>query len=147
MGTFNNQSLYTDWFVHGMLPLEIAHFGYHRNGLYMTVFGQSETKALAPIAWGLGWHNEYYVPKNKVVLNTQVVLEYSNAGPFHGGTIEHEIAESITDPDGNGYKGYFNGDLDEIADVCESDRKILNYAGAQWFIQKLWSNKKHSCVY
>ena len=57
----------------------------------------------------------------------------------------HELAEAITDPEGDGWHG--TGPESEIADVCQTQPDYdIEAAGGTFAVQELWSDQVQACV-
>jgi hypothetical protein len=66
--------------------------------------------------------------------------------PLDGVTIAlgHELAETQTDPEGG---AWYNGDYEEIADICAwQDLANTSFGGVSFPTQPLWSNASGTCV-
>jgi hypothetical protein len=54
--------------------------------------------------------------------------------------VSHEVAEALSDRDGD---GYISDDNCEISDICENEA-TFNYRG--WDVEHYWSNWKRKCI-
>jgi len=60
--------------------------------------------------------------------------------------ISHEIAETMTDPEMNGWYGT-GGTGSEIGDICAwQDATVTAANGNSYTVQKIWSNAANACV-
>jgi hypothetical protein len=73
---------------------------------------------------------------------------FTNVGDLASitGIVSHELVESVTDPEGNGFRGP-TGTCDEpgwceIADVCESTWSMVDGV----MVKGYWSNRDHDCI-
>ncbi len=59
-------------------------------------------------------------------------------------TETHEYAESVTEPFYS--TGWYSGDFNEIADLCDNRDAYLMLGGVKYDVQGLWSNSAKRCV-
>jgi hypothetical protein len=59
-------------------------------------------------------------------------------------TLSHELMETITNPDGDGWFNLLFGL--EMADICFAFATNRNVNGHDYFLQSEWSNKRHACT-
>ncbi len=59
-------------------------------------------------------------------------------------TLSHEVMETITNPDGDGWFNLLFGL--EMADICFAFATNRTLNGHDYFVQSEWSNKRHACT-
>ncbi|KAJ3405290.1 hypothetical protein CcCBS67573_g00619 [Chytriomyces confervae] len=95
-----------------------------------------------------GYHNAIYIAD--IYPNTTYL--YYGLIPYCGTkamdmapAISHELVEAITDP--LPPQGWYSQTFGEIADICSGIySQLLDDAGKQWWVQRLWSNKEAKCI-
>jgi len=61
----------------------------------------------------------------------------------HASLILHELAETITDPDGN---AWYDPNFNEVGDICLPVRNTTQLAANFYTLQFLYSNHAHACT-
>ncbi|KAI8833162.1 hypothetical protein BJ741DRAFT_710492 [Chytriomyces cf. hyalinus JEL632] len=95
-----------------------------------------------------GYHNAIYIAD--IYPNTTYL--YYGLIPYCGTkamdmapAISHELVEAITDP--LPPQGWYSQTFGEIADICSGIySQLLDDAGKQRWVQRLWSNKEAKCI-
>lgn len=85
----------------------------------------------------------------KVNGQEQPILYAAMSNDDNENGMEHEMFESITDPNFDGGTGWWkNGADSEIGDVCQGKAESsVTLSGVSYTIQSIWSNKLNKCTY
>lgn len=133
------QKALQQWIAGGTVPQPDAntvYFVYLRPGITVSFQGGLSCKAFC------GYHENI---GNSIFYAVEPYI--TCAGCSFGAILDslttvssHELAEAITDPDGNGW--YDDGSGDEVGDICAGSTTRLG----DYLVQNLWSNARGICT-